>query len=94
MAFTKHGHHIPGTDMDNKPLDRARCGGVGLCHACNSEVNVLKATGGIQPAKSNDDVTTRVLLEYLVRDLKQLNQTRSYIPIEDVVVRLERIIHN
>lgn len=38
MSWTRHGHYIPGTTMsdgDRPPI--CRCGGVGLCKACNMD---------------------------------------------------------
>ena len=38
MSWTRHGHYIPGTtmsDVDRPPI--CRCGGVGLCKACNMD---------------------------------------------------------
>lgn len=39
MAWTTHGHHIEGTDMnpDFRPTQRSRCGGPGLCGKCSAE---------------------------------------------------------
>ena len=38
MAFTTHGHHIPGTtDEGPWPSLRARCGGPGLCEVCSKQ---------------------------------------------------------
>lgn len=41
MAYTSHGHHIPGTDTENPPSNRARCGGPQLCSACGREAFVF-----------------------------------------------------
>lgn len=39
MAYTGHGHHIPGTTMGEfKPREVARCGGPKICPRCKSEV--------------------------------------------------------
>lgn len=38
--FTSHGHHIPGTvldDTDDNQRNVARCGGPGLCAECSQE---------------------------------------------------------
>ena len=38
MSWTRHGHYIPGTtmsDVDRPPI--CRCGGIGLCKACNMD---------------------------------------------------------
>lgn len=39
MAYTLHGHHIPGTSYENPPADRARCNGPGLCPVCSADVS-------------------------------------------------------
>lgn len=45
MAWTSHGHHIPGTTLDeNIPNDPAVCGGVARCHICSSESALYKTT--------------------------------------------------
>lgn len=41
MAFTRHGHHIPNTPLpSDKDLPElvARCGGPGLCYACQEDM--------------------------------------------------------
>lgn len=42
MAYTKHGHHVTGTVMTNKPNAVARCGGPGLCGPCSIEAAMYK----------------------------------------------------
>ncbi|QEQ94385.1 hypothetical protein HWC66_gp82 [Gordonia phage Chikenjars] len=40
MAYTKHGHHIPGSislGAEDRPSQVARCGGVRLCKSCQSD---------------------------------------------------------
>lgn len=39
MAFTAHGHQIPGTIAEERPpgMSVARCGGVNLCNQCKTE---------------------------------------------------------
>lgn len=38
MAFTKHGHHIPGTIRDEyNPNSVARCGGTYMCNQCQKD---------------------------------------------------------
>jgi hypothetical protein len=38
MAFTSHGHHIPGTTYDRDgDLGRVNCGGTNICQRCNQE---------------------------------------------------------
>lgn len=40
MAFTGHGHHIPGTVKNGtRPVMVMRCGGPRLCKTCVSDVN-------------------------------------------------------
>lgn len=37
MAFTAHGHQVPGTTVDGKPIEVMRCGGVMRCTKCRNE---------------------------------------------------------
>src|SRR5688572_13914641 len=39
MAYTKHGHHIPGTTTDGAPATGTGCGGVTICPECALESN-------------------------------------------------------
>lgn len=38
MAYTRHGHHIPGTSEENPPGARARCGAFIGCDSCKGEI--------------------------------------------------------
>lgn len=38
MAWTSHGHHVPGTTTNGQPTSRARCGGPTVCVICKTEV--------------------------------------------------------
>lgn len=41
MAYTSHGHHIPGTvDNHQRPETIARCGGPGLCKVCSKQAGM------------------------------------------------------
>lgn len=49
MAFTAHGHHIPGTIRGVLgPSNVARCGGVEICPKCKQEVEEYKESTTIQ----------------------------------------------
>ncbi len=51
MAFTSHGHHIHGTDLEvlSPTYPVARCGGPGLCPKCSEEsAPYLKAAAHVQ----------------------------------------------
>lgn len=37
VAYTRHGHHIPGTSKANEPITKSRCGGPEFCPACSTE---------------------------------------------------------
>lgn len=38
MAYTNHGHHIPGTMYWSHPPEyKMRCGGIGLCSSCSKD---------------------------------------------------------
>ena len=38
MAYTRHGHHIPGTVLEEPRPPVARCGGPKICNLCAFEV--------------------------------------------------------
>ena len=46
MAYTKHGHHIPGSPVEVLPESKAvyRCGGIGLCDICKKDVFEYEST--------------------------------------------------
>ena len=44
MTYTSHGHHIPGTVLDEKPKSVARCGGIGLCGVCSTQAGQIMST--------------------------------------------------
>lgn len=45
MAFTGHGHHIPGTLLlGNPPKDPSNCGGVNECPRCKDDIKVYAGT--------------------------------------------------
>lgn len=44
MAFTRHGHHIPGSPSDeDKPEQETPCGGIVMCRICASDVDAFVA---------------------------------------------------
>jgi hypothetical protein len=60
MAYTSHGHHIPGTTIDDEieKLVKARCGGPGLCVICSREVAKRETT-------SREYVTEKTLFKVI-----------------------------
>ena len=44
MAWTRHGHHIPGSELSEHDLPslRMRCGGPGLCNDCSKEASMYQ----------------------------------------------------
>jgi hypothetical protein len=40
MAYTSHGHHIPGTTVEGTSPSVARCGGPKLCATCARDAQV------------------------------------------------------
>ena len=55
MAFTRHGHHIPGTVLDEKPTRVARCGGVLLCTLCRTDAGVFNFHNPKELEKEKDN---------------------------------------
>ena len=56
MAYTSHGHHIPGTELKPKHLGLvARCGGPRLCKKCMTETQRYDAMTTTVPDRSPFD---------------------------------------
>lgn len=61
MAFTKHGHQIPGSPADERPFGQmvARCGGPTLCQPCAFDVKMYNRLAETTPdpmtARTPDD---------------------------------------
>jgi hypothetical protein len=54
MAFTSHGHQIPGTPVEERESDNiARCGGPALCSKCAREAASAVSNGDIQGNSTN-----------------------------------------
>jgi hypothetical protein len=48
VAYTNHGHHVPGTSADGKPDRVARCGGPKYCRTCIRDISVILEQQDIQ----------------------------------------------
>lgn len=56
MAYTGHGHHIPGSVLGNgpRPTNVARCGGVNMCPRCMADVQTFiknSSSSEVKPKK-------------------------------------------
>lgn len=50
MAYTTHGHHMPGTPKGNPPSGKVRCGGPEFCASCSKETVAIVMIGSqIEP---------------------------------------------
>lgn len=51
MTYTRHGHHIPGTDRNNElgQTKKHRCGGVALCTVCQLDADFEYSDKRIDP---------------------------------------------
>lgn len=39
MAWTRHGHHIAGSHREvSDSVEKAKCGGPGVCHGCSADL--------------------------------------------------------
>lgn len=71
MAFTSHGHQIPGTVAEPRQpgVQTARCGGPNLCQSCRKDAmnypeyaalfDTTSETGTVKDALGNPDVLLR-----------------------------------
>lgn len=66
MAYTRHGHHIPGTSDANPPEERARCGGLFWCPDCaiDSRTHGEKASALLEHKFADDINPMTVPLVY------------------------------
>lgn len=56
MAYTSHGHHIPGTVLQPRTRQLvARCGGPSLCKQCMTEAGRYDAMTTTGPERSPFD---------------------------------------
>jgi hypothetical protein len=60
VAYTSHGHHIPGTDKLNPPNMVARCGGIGRCKTCNGETLPVQVTGSTSKDNKSSDTEVKI----------------------------------
>ena len=73
MAYTSHGHQIPGTPVeDNGALrERARCGGPGFCDVCSNEIAAY--IGKIEPL--DDKTLSRVIMAMIRAGVDAIQMT-------------------
>lgn len=58
MVYTRHGHHIPGSDEELFPSSKVyRCGGPGLCAACSNDAGIFNESRSLRIAKIKADAT-------------------------------------
>lgn len=74
MAYTGHGHHIPGTNKGEgvtKVKSVTSCGGVNVCPRCRTEVEdytaTMLGTGFDHPGMAKDIVYQYVGAQYVGR---------------------------
>jgi hypothetical protein len=55
MAYTIHGHYIPGSDPSDIPPQAARCGGVEKCTQCRVEARRAKVIAEMTAERMRQD---------------------------------------
>jgi len=68
MVYTTHGHHIPGTILDERPIQLARCGGIRTCRECQREAAEVLGKEGNVPAQEVDPAECQETAKELVRE--------------------------
>lgn len=74
MAYTGHGHHIPGTVKGEiSPSRVARCGGVKICRRCKAEVE--SSWSYLHPKDEEDfpEKAKRIVREYVSEQFKKIS---------------------
>lgn len=86
MAFTRHGHNIPGTGWDNPPsAGGGLCGGPRHCKECAEDVAAIVGT-----PKSWTEEARSILWDHL----RSTNQVLTDDPFEIYVVWACRVLQN
>jgi hypothetical protein len=84
MAWTRHGHHIPGTILGtDRPSSVARCGGPGLCDLCSRDASVVLKNREKQLELPNDDVLIVCLRAAGFLQLQSLSETEAASLVEE-----------
>ena len=97
MAFTSHGHHIPGTIATSTIAtapNPSRCGGVAHCPRCKSEAEEL---AGLLHGEFKDYQVEakKILSEHNAKRLQAYLVAGSEVPAYDVyLVQFSKVLRN
>lgn len=107
MAYTQHGHQIPGTIVElPKPNVTARCGGPRMCRLCQNDVQLWQTTATdieTPMAFTTDnaglpniyiDKARQLVVEKYNRDILDLVATPLLTPEEVYVVWFTKTLQN
>jgi hypothetical protein len=90
MAWTSHGHHVPGSIRNGfAPTTRARCGGPLLCAICKAEVTRIIGEPTNYQMKAQ-----RILIEYLDDQLEASGETEEKYAYEVYVIWFCKTLQN
>ena len=64
MAYTRHGHQIPGTPVEGeKPEKKARCGGYPHCTDCRNDTKLALIAAGAKDGNEEQKAQLKKLIE-------------------------------
>lgn len=86
MAFTPHGHQIEGTDVEERPVNVARCGGPRVCIKCANAI----AAWWEDEAKRTDPRSVSLQLQELTHS--QGTMFKVYDALKDVGLTKQQAI--
>lgn len=94
MAWTSHGHHIPGTVLnpDDRPKKIARCGGTNICQQCRRDITSYRMTAQADKALSKIEPQTNQILRYF--EYGHLPPVLGGVsaPFQELALKLDRIL--
>lgn len=90
MAWTSHGHHVPGTVLGElTPTSRHRCGGPLRCSLCKAEVTRIIGEPTDYQSKAK-----RLLVEYVDSQLEASGESSEKYAYEVYVIWFAKVLQN
>lgn len=75
--YTTHGHHIQGTDVENPPPSKARCGGPVLCNLCASQS--MAAITNLKGVWRKDSDEVHVSVDFFELSRERLSELMEFL---------------
>jgi hypothetical protein len=95
MAYTSHGHHIPGTIKGSEPTEIKRCGGLINCKVCKNEADLAVTIARVVGERGNfQDRFIRLVRLHAERTYRQSHGGEAPEPFDVFVVWFSKTLQN